>query len=445
MSRLFIIAVTAGLFLTGSIVLTPTSAQAETPSLENKKRASELYREGQRLFAQELYGAALEAFQKANKLFPAPANLYNIAKCHERLGQSDACVAGYEAYVKSYKELRGTKPPDMNDILHAVAKCRIGMRVIMTLNSNPQGASVALNAPDKLIGQTPLEVPLEPGTHTLFLTLDGFQPVERKVEVIPGRPFQLDLEMATELTITVETQPPGATVAIDATKGVVGQTPLTIRRDPGNYRLFVSLDGHQPLDVNVDLRPGDPVRLFFKLEPARQVGQIRLTSNIKRAAIFIDGKNVGLTPYDDPIEVSVGSHQITLTRDGYTSVSSEIQVSEGERVDFLGELWLRDPPTTWKGYLGWTGVGLGVASVVGGYVLGTQVDQQILYRGTPDFEAYKMYQGALYGAGGGLVALGAFLAILEGLDSEQIDDEDAAAVDITPTFHLTGAGLRGSF
>ena len=181
MSRPVVLIVTLSLLLAAGTAMSPVDARAAV-SEDARKQAAEHYREGRRLFDQELYSAAIKSFEKAHALFPAPANLYNIAKCHERLGQSGQCVEVYEAYVSAYKKQKGEAPPDLSDIENAIAKCRLGMRVVLTLNSNPPGASVALDSPDKLVGQTPLEIPLEPGTHTLHLALEGHQPLKRTVE-----------------------------------------------------------------------------------------------------------------------------------------------------------------------------------------------------------------------------------------------------------------------
>ncbi|MEC9071704.1 MAG: PEGA domain-containing protein, partial [Myxococcota bacterium] len=172
---------------------------------------------------------------------------------------------------------------------------------------------------------------------------------------------------------------------------------------------------------------------------------------VKRAAIFIDGKNYGITPFDQFIEVSVGTHQITLTRDRYTPVSQTVTVGDGEDVSFHGDLWLKDPPATWKGYLGWTSVGLGVAATAGGYLLGVYAPiPETLYTGTAEYEMWVTRQTALYAAGGGLAGMGILLVILDAMDKQMVDPDDTAQA---PSMHLhpavvqdgLGAIFHGSF
>ncbi len=332
----------------------PEAAPEPAPSDEEQgKQAALVYvQEGKRLFGQELYAGALEAFKKAYELHAEPAYLYNIAICYERVGDSQNCVDWFEAYVDGFKKLHAKDPADIADVRNAIAKCRLGARVDVYVDTEPKGAAVAIDAKDKLLGQTPYSTQLDPGT----------------------------------------------------------------------YKFFVDLDKHQPLEHEVEVRAGEPVRLFFKLEKVQRNGTVRVTANIRNAQIFIDGRNIGLTPYREDIVLDEGMHQITVSKDEYASWSQEIEVAANEAYEVRAEVYLRDPPTTWKGPLGWTSIAVGALLGGGGVAAGFQAD--LFFSDSDDFAFWSTLQKVGYGVGGGLLAVGIGLVIWEAVDDEMVKDSD---------------------
>ena len=63
------------------------------------------------------YRGALGMFEQAKAIKPLPAFDYNIARCHEQLGELDAAVAAYDRYL-------ATQPPDAADVRAHVTELR---------------------------------------------------------------------------------------------------------------------------------------------------------------------------------------------------------------------------------------------------------------------------------------------------------------------------------
>ena len=369
--------------------------------LAKKERAAELSAEATELFQKELYNSAVELFLKAYAVDPQLVFIYNIAVCYERLGDSDNCVGYYEKYLEQHAaENEGKPPEDAVDVRNTIAKCRLGAKV----------------------------------------------------------------------EVSIESEPPGASVSIDQKTTIIGQTPLSIRQDPGTYTFYVDMPGHQPVERKVEVRTGEAVRLLFKLEKVQRTGTISVRANIAGATIFVDGRNIGLTPYDEPIRVDEGTHQITIKKDDYTIYSEETQISAGDAQTLTAELWLRDPPSTWKGYVGWTAMGLGAGLITGGFfsgqeaakyydeidlgptgLLGVPLEAQT-YGATPTYTQFNLLEQIGYWSGGVLMGLGLTLVILEATDVYMIkpgDELDAAApvdeAQVLPVFGpLRGGGFAGA-
>lgn len=319
-----------------------------------RAQAGDYFREGEAAFRKGLYSKALEYFQKSNALFPHPVNLFNIARTHERLGDGRACIDGYEAYLDVYRRANaGKNPDDTTEVNAAITKCRLLLAPEITIETEPAGATVSIDNEDKILGQTPTTIALEPGQYTLYLNSPGYAPFKQQIEVLPGR----------------------------------------------------------------------PLKLHFKLEQFRSLGSVRVKSNIRDAGIFIDGRNIGLTPYREPIELSVGRHQVTVRKDDYNSYSEDIEISEAEETLVIAELFLADNPNTWKTPVGWTALSLGIATGVGGYFAGWQADK--FFSDSDDFKQWSGLQTIGYAAGGTLIGLGLALIIWDAVDDSSVKSADA--------------------
>ena len=66
------------------------------PELE---AARALFEEGLRAFESDDWTTAVEKFEATHRLSPRPAVLFNIAVCHERLGDIQSAIGAYQRYL----------------------------------------------------------------------------------------------------------------------------------------------------------------------------------------------------------------------------------------------------------------------------------------------------------------------------------------------------------
>ena len=347
----------AGTKKTAQPAAEPTDAPVEEPTVEpklsKKDIAANYYREAQKLFGQELYLAALSAYKKSYEFFKTPVTLYNMAKCYEKLGDSKNCIEGFESYIADYKKAKGSMPPDIGDIKNSIAKCRLGLRLEVTIESDPPGAAVYIDDPDKMVGQTPLKTAVDPGEYTLFVRAQGRVELKRKMVV----------------------------------------------------------------------QQGEPLKLFFKLEEIVRAGTVRVDCNISGASIFHNGKNIGRTPLKAELVFDAGKHQISIEKDEYQGHNQTIDVQADGRYVIDAELYLKDPPPTWKGPVGWSSLIIGAILIGGGYGAGYYADT--LFQQTEDFKLYSELQLIGYAGGGTLAGLGLVLLIWEAAGGNVIKEKDA--------------------
>ena len=76
-------------------------------SAEDRRQAKERYREGVEAYEAGLYKLSIEYFAAADRLAPSAALSFNIARAHEKLGQSAAAVAAYRDYLRREPDSAG--------------------------------------------------------------------------------------------------------------------------------------------------------------------------------------------------------------------------------------------------------------------------------------------------------------------------------------------------
>src|SRR5262249_34236946 len=114
--------------------------------------------------------------------------------------------------------------------------------------TEPPGADVFVNGA-KQSGQTPVTVPLAPGTYNLVLRLQGYDPYSGSVQVKDNIQTQLNVPL-TERNANhvawaqVESNPAGAEILVDGVP--TGQaTPARVQVPSGTHRITLKLNGYQ--------------------------------------------------------------------------------------------------------------------------------------------------------------------------------------------------------
>lgn len=162
------------------------AASSEDATAEAKRhfqRATELYRQAR-------YREAIKAFEAAQRLRPHGVLFFNLAQCHERLGEIPEALDAYREYVRLTPDAKD------RDLVHAAMinlEARLGAAGAQQLivNTEPPGAEVQVDG--QLRGKTPFSVTLPLGSHQLAATLADHEPERREVELSPDRSLQLEL------------------------------------------------------------------------------------------------------------------------------------------------------------------------------------------------------------------------------------------------------------
>lgn len=184
--------VLAGLLLSAA----PDSVEQARTEFE---RGAALYRAGN-------YREALAAFEDAQARSPAPQALFNIARCHERLGEYADAIESYRAYVDA-----APAAPDRASVVDRIDELqrRLPLEASLRVAVEPP-ASVSVD--DGNPQPSPLSVQLQPGRHRVVARRSGYGPVDREVELAPGARVQLELSLIPLATVDATSRAPEGAV-----------------------------------------------------------------------------------------------------------------------------------------------------------------------------------------------------------------------------------------
>lgn len=135
------------LFAAVAICTSPVSfAEADTGEVE---RAREHFETGRELFEAGRYREAVAEFARANAIAASPLNQYNIALCHDRLGNADAAIRAYRTYLEQMPDAANRR--DVEARISALEASREGSGDASdkTRESSAPGAEAELEARER--------------------------------------------------------------------------------------------------------------------------------------------------------------------------------------------------------------------------------------------------------------------------------------------------------
>lgn len=172
----------------GSAASAPANASEDAV----KARARALYERGVRAYADAKYYEAADLFVEANRVYPSPDLVFNIAKAYDKLGNPSAALAQYRDYLRQAGSVADES---------AVARAKelaaaLGQRGVQQLSvlSDPESALVFIDG--KAVGITPWTGETWPGKHQVILALAGHESFEATVDVVAHRADDLTVKLA---------------------------------------------------------------------------------------------------------------------------------------------------------------------------------------------------------------------------------------------------------
>lgn len=173
-----------------------------------------------------------------------------------------------------------------------------------------------------------------PGERVLKIVY-GNVTLEEKINVHAGSVyFRRELNVKTEkFMISFAITPADATFVLNGMELPLSDGKFTASLGKGVHTYTVSADGyhaeHQSFTVTVaDVR-------FINLAPIE--GGLNIISDPSKATVFIDGVEVGKTPYFGQ-HLKVGEKSVTLVHDGYKTYKESVTITDGKTASIVAIL-----------------------------------------------------------------------------------------------------------
>jgi hypothetical protein len=152
--------------------------------------ARELDQEGVRSFREGRLADAIRYFRAALRLGGPSSELWNIARCRERMDDPEGAAEALQQYLAQ----RDLGTLDRLDAERELAALR-SRSSTLTVTTVPPGAIITVDG-KQTAGPTPVSLEVRPGAHTLSVHREGYTTATRPLEARFGRAVIVSLELA---------------------------------------------------------------------------------------------------------------------------------------------------------------------------------------------------------------------------------------------------------
>ncbi len=252
------------------------------------------------------------------------------------------------------------------------------IKSVVSVKSNPPDARVTLLAGGRVVAASgaPFLQSVPAGEYEIQVEHPDFRTIRTKVDVSSGRVYVLIVEMSQGQFLgflRVVSQPPGARVYLDdRSEGHVGRTPWMGPVPVGEHRVWVEKPGYQLVERQVEVGIGDEQELEVPLERVRY-GKLRVVANVPGAEVYVDGRKVGVVPYEG--EHPAGARSVRVEADGMKAWEEEVDLPRGQLVPIR----VRLRPSVPRGGA-WGALAVAVAAAGGGVYLmleGERIEEEL--------------------------------------------------------------------
>ncbi len=188
----------AGLLLLPAwlVPCTQLSAQSNTSTVASQSRrelARAAYASGVEAYRAGRYREAADYFEKADAFLPSPAYSYNVALANDKLGDIGGALQAYRSYLK--RRVGASNAKEVLTRISVLEKklAQQGLRQL-SVSSEPAGALVSIDG--AAVGVTPWIGEIAEGRHRMRISLEGYSPVVRDVDLTSTRARDLDFRLA---------------------------------------------------------------------------------------------------------------------------------------------------------------------------------------------------------------------------------------------------------
>ena len=189
----------------------------------------------------------------------------------------------------------------------------------LSIDSEPNVVNVLID--NEMVGQTPLQIKVEEGSHTLSLVAEKFKTFSQDFTMIAQQDLQVPAIklIPADGILEVATNPTEAAVILNGE--YLGISPLTLRLKPDqSQQVQFYKSGFRVRTEQITLAPGQQEKQQIAL--SQDIASVRFSVSPASAELYIDGVRRGQG--SQTISLNTLPHKISVRKAGYVSFHSEI-------------------------------------------------------------------------------------------------------------------------
>lgn len=280
------------------------------------------------LYQRSQWDGARTSFNAAYDASKNPRVLFNVAVCEKNLGRYARAI---EIFKKELDEGKGQLAPDEEAEIKTQISGLEQFVASLTIEVSEPGADIFVDETKVGVSPLPGPVSVQLGERRIRASKAGFGDARETIELKGGSTGRVALKMApntkTSLVNISVLGPSNATVKVDGKE--VGQAPykgqVTVSAEP--HQFSAEAPGYVPATQSAVVRDGEQLSLTLQLPMEQQKGKLIVQTKPEGSIIEIDGKVVGATKWEGPVDV--GTHQVTVKKQGFYTFSQDVEVVKG--------------------------------------------------------------------------------------------------------------------
>ncbi len=304
----------------------PTAGSASENTEARRADAQVHFQRGLELAqAGQNWESALAEFLEARRLYPRFSATRNAGFALRQLGRYTEAIAMYDALLSEFMD---SIPQPQLEQFRSERAALLSYVGELTIDSAAPGTRVVIDGQERSSTPLPAPIRLDMGVHTVRLSKDGYQTVERQV-AIPGngrRSLNGRLDRLFGIgTLAVEEDAGEALdVLIDA--AVVGQTPYRGNVAAGVHSVLLRAPGRGTPPTAVEVKEAQTATL--RLHAIMLDANVTVEPKPESSTVFVDGVFVGNGAWNGALPH--GLHRFQVVAPDYLPFSSDVELKAGE-------------------------------------------------------------------------------------------------------------------
>ncbi len=234
--------------------------------LDDNTTVNRLEQEAQKRFREGRYQEALDCLTQAYQISQKNELLYNMAVYSSQLEKWSDCVQFSEHYMAV---TQANAKRDQAAKLKQTCAAHLSATPF-EVSSQPRGARIYIDdRKNGYVGNTPCSKKLEPGSHQLWAELEGYLPVQQRIEIQKNKPYRLNLQLTPygqQGYVFVDCSIKGAQLLVDGNPMALTPLEAPIALAGGSHQIAVERNGYRRVEQSVAVKQGETTTVDALME-----------------------------------------------------------------------------------------------------------------------------------------------------------------------------------